>query len=650
MRSIVPWFLLVASVSLHAQAPFSKGVNLTTWFQASSPRQIQFTKYTKEDFERIKSMGCDVIRLPINLHAMTSGEPDYIPDPLFLEFLDDVVNWCEELHIHVILDNHTFDPAVNTDPAIGPVLVKVWTQMAEHYKDRSDYVCYEILNEPHGIADAVWGSIQQSVIDAIRTVDSEHYIVVGGAGWNSYNNLDELPAYSDDKLIYTFHFYDPFIFTHQGASWTDPSMVPLSGVPFPYNSSNMPAVPNALKGTWIEGAMNNYASDGTVAKVKSLIDIAVNFKNQRGVPVLCGEFGVYIPNSNNSDRVFWYDQVRKYLEEKNIPWTTWDYQGGFGLFEKGSDELFDYDLNVSLLESLGMNVPPQQTYVKKPRTTGFAIYDDYIGAGIVDASFPGDGTLDFYNENYPQEGTKNIHWTDVTQYNAIAFDFKPDLDLSLLASHDHVFEFWVKGNVPGVMFDIRFIDTKTGATDHPWRLGKTIDNTFAPWDDVWHKITIPLSALEEKGAYDNGWFPPEGKFDWKSVDRFEIVAEHQALTNIDFWFDDIRVSGEEVPYEDPVTDVDEGMNSFNCQVYPNPMKESVAIQFSLMNREEVHIDIYSATGQKIRTLAGEFFSPGDHAISWNGDDNCGTNLSAGLYIVQVRTSDKFLVRKLFKVL
>src|SRR5687768_792510 len=107
------------------QLPFKKGVNLTNWFQAKSASEIHFTRFTRQDMEQIKSLGCDAIRLPINLHAMTSGEPDYIPHPLFLSFLDQVVSWAEELNLHLILDNHTFDPTTNTSPDIGPVLVKV---------------------------------------------------------------------------------------------------------------------------------------------------------------------------------------------------------------------------------------------------------------------------------------------------------------------------------------------------------------------------------------------------------------------------------------------------------------------------------------------------------------------------------------------
>ena len=132
--------------SLHAQqTPFSKGVNLTNWFQAGSAFQIQFTKYTKADFQQIQGLGCDVIRLPINLNFMTQGAPDYTLEPIFFRFLDSAVSWAEELDMHLILDNHTFDPSVSIDPAVEQVLVKVWKQMAIHYKDRSDNIFYEVF-------------------------------------------------------------------------------------------------------------------------------------------------------------------------------------------------------------------------------------------------------------------------------------------------------------------------------------------------------------------------------------------------------------------------------------------------------------------------------------------------------------------------
>jgi len=527
-----------------AELPFHRGVNLTNWFQSSGPRQIQFTKFTRQDLVNIQSLGCDVIRLPINLHAMTGGPPAYTLDPLFLEFLDPVVDWAEELQIHLILDNHSFDPAGDTDPNIGEVLIPVWTQMAEHYRHRSKYLYYEVLNEPHGIADALWNSIQQKVVNAIRTEDQTHTIIIGPAGWNSYNNLKYMPGYKDTNLIYTFHFYDPFLFTHQGASWTSPSMVSLAGVPFPYDATAMPTCPNDLKGSWIEGALNvSYKTEGTVGRVKELIDRAVSFRDQRRIPVtlFCGEFGVYIPNSDPGQRVDWYRLVREYLEEKGIAWTTWDYTGGFGLFEAGGNDLFEHDLNVPLLGALDFNVPEQTEYIPKPDSEGFDLYTDYMAPHVAESSSAGEGTLDYYSGADPVQGPYCIYWTGSSQYAQIGFNFKPDKDLSTLVTQGYSVDLWIRGDSPGSRLDVRFVDTKTGADDHPWRMRMRIDEGRVAWDGTWHHVRIPLADFREHGSWDNGWFNPQGLFDWTAVDRFEIVSEYHALKGIQFWFDDIRV-------------------------------------------------------------------------------------------------------------
>ena len=94
------------------------------------------------------------------------GKSSRLCDPLFLYFLDQIVDWTEELELHLILDNHTFAVDSSTATDIDEVLVPVWSQLAEHYRDRSEYLYYEVLNEPHGISDVRWGQIQQEVIDA----------------------------------------------------------------------------------------------------------------------------------------------------------------------------------------------------------------------------------------------------------------------------------------------------------------------------------------------------------------------------------------------------------------------------------------------------------------------------------------------------
>ena len=318
-------------------------------------------------------------------------------------------------------------------------------------------------------------------------------------------------------------------------------MVLLAGVPFPYDAKQNAGFPSQLAGTWVQTSWNSYPSDGTVQKVYNLLSKAVNFQSARNVKMFCGEFGVYIPNSPDSDRVYWYEVVRKYLEQYNISWTIWDYQGGFGLFEKYSNELFDHDLNVPLLTALGFNVPSQSDYVQKPDTSQFYFYSDFIGENINNASYS-NGTLDFYSTESPTNGRYCVYWNGAQRYGTISFDFIPNKDLSVLKNEGYVFDCMIKGSIPFTSFDIRFVDTKTSTSDHPWRMGYKINKSKITFTNEWQNLRIPLKDFYEFGSWDNNtWYNPAGLFDWKDIDRFEIVAEDSSLAYSKLWFDEIKI-------------------------------------------------------------------------------------------------------------
>ncbi|MEL7529798.1 MAG: cellulase family glycosylhydrolase [Bacteroidota bacterium] len=587
------------SMGLKAQtAPFSKGVNLTNWFQRDNAQAIQFNRYSRQDFVDIQSLGCDVIRLPINLHAMTDGAPNYTLDPLFLNFLDQVVDWAEELQIHLILDNHTFDPAVNTDPAVEIPLVKVWKQMAQHYQSRSSFIHYEVLNEPHGISDQLWGQIQQNVIDTIRTVDNVHSIVVGGSQWNSFYSLATLPNYTDNNLIYTFHLYEPFIFTHQGATWVSPSMAPLANVPFPHHPDSMPAMPTAFTGTWLEGSFNNYSNTGNVSEIQSLMDIAINFQQSRNVPVFCGEFGVYKPNSKENHRVFWYDEVRSYLEANNIAWTIWDYHGGFGIFADGGNDLFNHDLNLPLVNALGLSAPPQTPFTITPDSLGLFVYTDYTEQYINDAHFG--GSLNSYSTDQPNYGVHCLSWSDPSQYQHIGYDFAPNRDFSSLLADGYAVDLFLRGDVAGTKLDIRFLDTKTDdPSDHPWRMGYTIETPEVAWDSRWHHLHIPLSQFAELGSWDdNMWFNPQGDFDWTAIDRLEIVSEYGPI-NGNIWIDHLQITNQDTAMVNDSTAFTTALEplqaSYSWNIYPNPGGERLVVETNWS--QPLQIEIYDALGR-----------------------------------------------------
>jgi endoglucanase len=340
-----------------AKVPFSRGVNFSKWFEYQKISDVIFTKFVEKDFEDVKSLGADVIRLPVAFHNFTINEKDPALEPALLKYLDTAADWAEKYKIYLILDNHSFHPVNPTAADIDKILIPVWRQVAEHFKDRGEYVLYEVLNEPHGISDKRWGAIQGAAIEAIRKIDTKHTIIVGGADYNSIAKLKKIPEYKDSNLIYTFHFYDPHIFTHQGASWNSPSLEPLSGLTFPFDKEKgVPKPHKTFIGTWVEEALEDYEEDSKAEKLNATIDKALNFSKERGVPVFCGEFGVYMKQCDPASRARGYECVCGALKERGIPWACWDYFWGFGLFKTQERGDFKSDLNMDVVRAMGFNI------------------------------------------------------------------------------------------------------------------------------------------------------------------------------------------------------------------------------------------------------------------------------------------------------
>ena len=127
--------------------PFSKGVNLTHWLEPEWFGNDGTCYYNKQDFEDIKSIGADIVRIPIHFESWSSGAPDYIIEDWVWEILDKAVDWCTELKLYVIIDFHNDCLGkFSTSPDIEKVLKKIWPQIAGHFKNSGEYVLYEIFN------------------------------------------------------------------------------------------------------------------------------------------------------------------------------------------------------------------------------------------------------------------------------------------------------------------------------------------------------------------------------------------------------------------------------------------------------------------------------------------------------------------------
>ena len=528
------------------QVPFSKGVTFSKWFGETviSAQTIQFNKYVEQDFANVKKLGTDVIRLPISFNVLTSSAPDYKIDPLFFKFLDTAVDWAEKYQIYIILDNHPDWHDFKLSKDYRSFLIPVWTQIAEHYKNRSEYVIYEILNEPseNDIPASSWGKMQGDVVDTIREIDKNHWIVVSGlhTEQNPAIGLSYLPKYSDNKLLYTFHFYDPHVFTFQGdREWPDAS---FGGIPFPYERSRMPKIPNKIKGTWIEDDLKNYPRTGTTAALTRKIDQIANFAKKRNVPVFCGEFGVMMWTCLPEDRIRYNQFFNEASEARNMPWILWDSHGQCGIFNSpqqyGGD--INTDLNVELVRALGLNPPPQVQRHREPLKSSFTIYDDSLRRESA-LIFSQQSTLNMYYTP-AAEGEYAIHWGNINRKgDSITIEFTIS-DFTSFVQNGFAIEFKAKTGKQ-ILFDVKLLNFQDNFS---WHIGYTITQRQLSPDGEWHTIRIPLRDMRLRGGVDNAtnqWVETKSKaISWANTYALEVTMLNEDGYVCEIYLDHIKIT------------------------------------------------------------------------------------------------------------
>lgn len=252
-----------------------------------------FFRPRPEDFAQVKAFGSNVIRVPFEWARLVRGWRPFDPlpielDEVYLGLLDDAVGMAASEQLYVILDMHDFlkywsgesaQVCVECSPGHQELLRQTWKLLAEHYRDNTAVIGYDIQNEPVRQTDGQnppdgqpevcssceWHLIAQSVVNAIREVDSNHLIFVEGPNFSlasDWPNENRAPFVRDlvtpSRIVYSPHVYFDF----------DNNSI--------YNDTNEASEP---KGQW-----EFYVRD-------RLMEV-INWSENNDVPILFGETNV----------------------------------------------------------------------------------------------------------------------------------------------------------------------------------------------------------------------------------------------------------------------------------------------------------------------------------------------------------------------
>lgn len=348
------------------------GWNLGNQLEASSGGLPSETcwgnpEITKELIDTVKAQGFKTVRIPVSYLDMIGDGPDYKIDTDWLDRVQEVVDYVVDNDMFAIVNMHgdgyyTVDHSWllcaeddDKQTEIKDKYGKVWTQIADRFKDYDQHLIFESMNEefnndygkPDANAYENINAYNQIFVDSVRATGSNNekrWLLL--PGWNTnieYTAGDDynfkIPTDNGCKadgkrIMISVHYYDPFNFTID---------------------ENKTA-----RTQWGKYAVKNYDNWGQEDYVDSQMALLNEKFVSQGYPVVIGEFGAQDKTEKFADynefRRYWSEYLIKAAKKNGVVCVYWDngYNGnkGFGIIDRNSLEITQPDLIAGMMRAI----------------------------------------------------------------------------------------------------------------------------------------------------------------------------------------------------------------------------------------------------------------------------------------------------------
>lgn len=307
----------------------------------------------EEDIRQIHLWGFDHVRIPIDYEVFEDENADEKKEGYRL--VARALDWCKQYGLNAILDLHKaygydFNDAGDAqknnlfhNEELKMRFLRLWSNIANAFSGY-DNIAFELLNEVVEAENAdLWNDLIKRAVSEIRKVTKDTPIIYGGIQWNSARTLKLLDVPEDDNVIFTFHFYEPLLFTHQKAPWVK-NMDLEREIQYPESMEYYRRQSEILG---YQGEIVIKAQSETMGTefIREMIQDAVEAAKKAGVGLYCGEFGV-IDRAPVDATLRWFKDVSQVFGEYDIGCSIWSYKEmDFGLtgehYDTIRNELFE---------------------------------------------------------------------------------------------------------------------------------------------------------------------------------------------------------------------------------------------------------------------------------------------------------------------
>lgn len=382
---------LVAMLSLgmlaHAQAAAftaKRGVNLDIWTTwpgrdkwGDAATLLPFPEWRKhvtaDDLARLKADGFDFVRMPVDPAPLLAPESEALREQLMQSILESA-RTVNAAGLKVIVDLHligaddigTMGSVMTDAEQFERYLALVRTVGAMLSNEDPQKLAFELMNEPVVDCDpgqSAWPERLRKLFAAARSSATRTTLILTGGCYSSADQLVALDPQQvvDDNVIWTFHSYEPFLLTHQGASWAGDFIPYVTGIPYPPSSvprAELDGILEAIRERMQKEAPltrraglisyldEQIAEIDTDEKLKAAMDApfdkVAGWAEKKGIKpenILLGEFGMITQDYGKpfimpaAWRAAYVRDVIARAEAKGFAWSIWEYGGSFGIVD-----------------------------------------------------------------------------------------------------------------------------------------------------------------------------------------------------------------------------------------------------------------------------------------------------------------------------
>ena len=332
---------------------FIKGVNLGGWLSQGSLEISHLDSFIKEeDIKRIKEMGCDHLRLPVDFENIYDEKNQHDVE-IGYKYIDLCIGWAKKYNLNVVLDLHKapgyvfddfeYSAGFFTNEKLMNLFLNIWDSLSKRYAKYSDMMMFEMLNEVTSFnVIKEWNDLALRCIKVIRKNAPKVKILYGGVGYSSVKAVKFIPAPYDENIVYNVHCYEPMAFSHQGAYWVD--KMPLDfRISYPVDEEKYKEITKIVPSIK-EGTLGDY--DNALKLLKdnffdNLFKEAIEYAEKNNVALYCGEYGV-IDRADPKSTLTWFKDINATFKRYGIGRAVWSYKKmDFGIIDDHYSAIFE---------------------------------------------------------------------------------------------------------------------------------------------------------------------------------------------------------------------------------------------------------------------------------------------------------------------